>query len=419
MTAQRPWAINVENVSKRYQLGGFDFNLRQAIAEKTNRLLRAARRQETPPATQEFWALRNVSFEILPGQVVGVIGHNGAGKSTLLKILARITEPTQGNVQYVGRVGSLLEVGTGFHPELSGRDNIFLNGAVLGMTHREVLKHFDAIVDFAGVEPFIDTPVKRYSSGMYMRLAFAVAAHLESEILLVDEVLAVGDAEFQKRCLRQIGDMAYGGRTVVFVSHNLTAVQSLCHRTMLLEKGRVVADGSTREVLHSYLHLGQGGPATQRRWPQSEAPQTEGLRLLGACVEAIEDGPSTPLDITKPFRISVEYERLRSSGSGLVSVKLANGDGVLVFDVSNSTEFAEEGGFYRESCVVPADLLNAGEYRLSIGLHDNGQSLDVPEVIGFEVLDSDRDRRGWHGAWEGVLRPRLHWTLDRIERANA
>ncbi|WP_395671539.1 ABC transporter ATP-binding protein [Phenylobacterium sp.] len=418
MTAKRTWAINVEDVSKRYRLGSFDSNLREAIADKAKGLVRGLRGRETP-AAEEFWALRDLSFQIAPGQVVGVIGHNGAGKSTLLKILARITEPTKGAVQYVGRVGSLLEVGTGFHPELSGRDNVFLNGAVLGMTHREVLRHFDAIVDFAGVEPFLDTPVKRYSSGMYMRLAFAVAAHLESEILLVDEVLAVGDAEFQKRCLRRIGDMAHDGRTVVFVSHNLTAVQSLCHRTVLLEKGRVVADGATREVLQSYLRLGQGGPATRRRWARSEAPQTKGLRLLGACIETIDGGPLSPLDITKPFRITVEYERLCSCGPGLVSVKLANGDGVLVFDVSNPTEVAEEAGVYRESCLVPADLLNAGDYRLTIGLHDNGRSLDVPEVICFQVLDSDRDRRGWYGAWEGVLRPRLHWTLDRLECANA
>jgi lipopolysaccharide transport system ATP-binding protein len=415
MSAGQPWAIKVDGLTKRYRLGVFDSNLRQTISAGAKGLLRAARGgREAAPGHDWFWALRGVSLEVPKGQIVGVVGHNGAGKSTLLKILARITEPSDGTVQFVGKVGSLLEVGTGFHPELSGRDNIFLNGAVLGMTHREVARHFDRIVDFAGVEQFIDTPVKRYSSGMYMRLAFAVAAHLDSDILLIDEVLAVGDAEFQKKCLSRIGEMAHDGRTVVFVSHNLAAVQSLCQRAILLDKGVVLADGSTTDVLQAYLNRGREGPTTQRRWPAEEAPRKGPLVLRGVRVEPVEGDLLAPLDITRPFRISLDYERLQA-GAEVVALNLVDEAGILLFNVSNPALKTSPAGLYRESCVVPGDLLNAGAFRVSVTLYDeHGQTLEVQDAIAFDLLDSDRDRHGWYGKWPGVLRPCLDWTCDPV-----
>jgi len=414
-TAARPWAIKVEGLTKRYRLGVFDSNLRQSIAGMGKSLVRSLTGSgKAASAASEFWALRGVSFEIPRGEIVGLIGHNGAGKSTLLKILARITEPSEGTVQFVGKVGSLLEVGTGFHPELSGRDNVFLNGAILGMSHAEVARHFDRIVEFAGVEQFIDTPVKRYSSGMYMRLAFAVAAHLESDILLVDEVLAVGDGEFQKKCLQRISEMARDGRTVVFVSHNLAAVQALCPRAILLDKGLVLADGPTRDVLQTYLHRGRDGPMSRCEWGPAEAPANGVFRLRAARVESAEGDPLAPVDITKPFRITIEYERLKS-GAGSVAIRLIDETGVLVFDLSNSTPDTGPAGFYRESCVVPGDLLNSGEYRVSVGLFDeNEHMLEAQDAVAFDLMDSDRDRRGWYGKWEGVLRPTLAWTRERL-----
>ena len=418
MTAGQPWAIKVDGLKKRYRLGVFDSNLRQTISTGARSLARAALgKGQAAPARDWFWALRGVSMEVPAGQILGVVGHNGAGKSTLLKILARITEPTEGRVQFVGKVGALLEVGTGFHPELSGRDNIFLNGAVLGMTHREVAGHFDRIVDFAGVEQFIDTPVKRYSSGMYMRLAFAIAAHLDSDILLIDEVLAVGDGEFQKKCLQRIGEMAHDGRTAVFVSHNLAAVQSLCQRTILLDKGLVLADGPTADVLQTYLQRGREGPTTQRRWAPRDAPRNGAISLREARVEPVEGDPLAPLDITRPFRISVEYERMQA-GVGMVALRLIDETGVLVFDIANTVLPPETPGLYRESCIVPADLLNAGAFRITVTLSDEqGQALEVQDAIAFDLLDSDRDRRGWYGRWQGVLRPRFDWTCDRLPAA--
>ena len=258
-------AIKVEGLGKKYllhhQVGGRSryVALRDVLAHKFTSLFR--RNGRSNPNREEFWALKDVSFEIKQGEAVGIIGRNGAGKSTLLKLLSRITEPTEGRIELEGRVASLLEVGTGFHPELTGRENIFLNGAVLGMHRAEIKKKFDEIVAFAEVEKFLDTPVKHFSSGMYMRLAFAVAAHLEPEILVVDEVLAVGDAAFQKKCLGKMGEVGRTGRTILFVSHNMAAIQQLCSRAILLEKGKIVADGPAQEVVHSYLS--QGGSANE------------------------------------------------------------------------------------------------------------------------------------------------------------
>lgn len=420
MNVQPPWAIKIDALTKRYRLGVLDSNLRQSIAAGAKTLARAALRRKNPnPDLGKFWALRGISFEIAPGQVVGVVGHNGAGKSTLLKILARITEPTGGTVQFRGKVGALLEVGTGFHPELTGRDNVFLNGAILGMSHRDVARKFDQIVDFSGTEEFIDTPVKRYSSGMYMRLAFSVAAHLESDILLVDEVLSVGDMEFQRKCLHRMSEMVRDGRTVVFVSHNLTAVQSLCQRAILLDNGLVLADGGVRDVLHTYLNRGRGG-LTVRRWTAAETPRNRMIRMQEVRVESLNGDPLAAFDITQPFRITLEYELLRPGRSGLLSVMMSDSGGVLLFGTSNPAPTIQLPGLYRESMIIPGNLLNAGEYRLSISLADDeGPPLDVQDVVAFDLLDSDCDRRGWYGKWEGVIRPRFEWTCDQVVQAEA
>jgi lipopolysaccharide transport system ATP-binding protein len=409
MSRTPDFAIEVENLSKRYRLGVYDSNLRQTIADGVGRIARVASGRPSPPRAEPFWALEGVSFTIPQGELLGVIGHNGAGKSTLLKILSRITEPTHGRVRLRGRVGSLLEVGTGFDPELTGRDNVFLNGAVLGMTHAEIQRRFDEIVDFSGVEAFIDTPVKRYSSGMYMRLAFAVAAHLESAILLVDEVLAVGDLEFQEKCLARMGEMTGGGRTVVLVSHNVTAIQSLCRRCLLLEKGVLVADGPTRQVIARYL--GEGEVRTlSRAWPAHQAPANDVVSLRGLRLEPAEGQTDAALDITRAFRIVIDYVRLPGSGRPNVALMLRDNAGVLVFDISNSEPPPARPGAYVESCLIPADLLNAGRYTLSVVLYsETGPPCELPDVLTFDLLDSGRDRHGWFGDWNGVLRPRFEW----------
>ena len=309
-------AISVEGLSKRYWLGHrrkADRNdlLRDAIVSQVRSVMRntadlfSGRQIVQGDMLEEYWALRDVGFDVAAGEVLGLIGRNGAGKSTLLKILSRITEPDSGKAILKGRVASLLEVGTGFHPELSGRENIFLNGAILGMSRAEIRARFDEIVSFAGIERFLDTPVKRYSSGMYVRLAFSIAAHLEPEILIVDEVLAVGDAEFQKKCLGKMQSVATkDNRTVLFVSHNMQAVQSLCDRVLLLEEGRVVRQGPARQVVTSYLTASQRGTGV-RTWSGEEAPQKDGVALIavrlmlsdGVCASLFESDPDIYVEL--------------------------------------------------------------------------------------------------------------------------
>jgi lipopolysaccharide transport system ATP-binding protein len=409
------FAIEVNDLTKRYRLGVYDSNLRETIAGGFGRAMRVLSGGPPPPPAEAFWALKGVSFAIPRGEIVGVIGPNGAGKSTLLKILSRITEPTAGRVRFRGRIASLLEVGAGFDPELSGRDNVFLEGAILGMTHAEIARRFDEIVEFSGVAEFIDTPVKRYSSGMYMRLAFAVAAHLESNILLVDEVLAVGDLEFQKKCLARMGELAGGGRTVLLVSHNVAAVQTLCKRCLLLDKGVLVADGPTRHVVAAYLARGQESPHS-RSWDEAEAPRNDLVRLRGLRIEPVDGDALDPLDITRAFRVVIRYERLPKPGAPIVGLMLYDSAGVLVFDVANHEPAPARPGLYVESCVIPADLLNAGRYTLSVALHSDAEaSCELPNVLAFELLDSGRDRRGWYGDWDGVLRPRFQWRNERVE----
>jgi lipopolysaccharide transport system ATP-binding protein len=382
------FAIHAENLGKEYRIGSKRRSyrmMREVMADAVTSPFRYARRmirrQKAGARYEKFWALRNVSFEVTPGEVVGVIGRNGAGKSTLLKILSRITEPTEGRARIYGRVGSLLEVGTGFHPELTGRENIFLNGAILGMSRLDIQRKFDEIVDFAEVEKFIETPVKQYSSGMYLRLAFAVAAHLEPDILLVDEVLAVGDAAFQKKCLGKMSDVANQGRTVLFVSHNMPAIQTLCQRVILLASGSIQCDGLPEDVIQQYLPLSndQGvaefGAETVR--VGSGKARFRRIRLLNEEQEVVSAVP-----MGKGCSLELEFETTVPLKTPYVSVRLQSPlRGSLVDWNTNVTHGAippmRHGGTMRLN-IDRLDLL-PGTYYLTLLLHDGAERLDAIE----------------------------------------
>jgi len=423
-------ALRVENLSKEYRIGGRQEQYRtlrdtltDAFTSPFRRAGRLLRGQSGGAAglTQRFWALKDVSFEVRRGEVVGIIGRNGAGKSTLLKTLSRITEPSSGRAEIYGRVGSLLEVGTGFHPELTGRDNIYLNGAILGMGRAEIERKFDEIVDFAEVEQFIDTPVKHYSSGMYLRLAFAVAAHLEPEILIVDEVLAVGDAAFQKKCLGKMGEVASQGRTVLFVSHNMTAIQSLCDRVVWLHQGQIVADGPTGQVISKYLQTAST-TMNEQLWPDmATAPGNEKVRIRSARVRA-EDGTSIEsIGIQTALLLEFEYWNLVPDTALNLSVVLWNEENVIIF---NTVPFQEPhwhgrpfpAGLFRSACRIPGNLLNDSMYRVQL-LVVKDQSVTLyryDEILTFEVRDNMENRSFWHGKWVGAVRPQMEWRTEQL-----
>jgi len=420
-------AIRVTNLGKRYHIGERDNHrtLRDVIANSIKYPVQVARswlkQEEHPQATKNtIWALRDVSFEVNQGEAVGIIGRNGAGKSTLLKILSRITEPTTGRVEGYGRVGSLLEVGTGFHPELTGRENIYLNGAILGMTRVEINRKFDEIVAFSEVEKFLDTPVKRYSSGMYVRLAFAVAAHLEPEILIVDEVLAVGDAAFQKKCLGKMSDVARQGRTVLFVSHNMTAIESLCDWAILLDEGRSVSKGSPRQVIPEYLQEAFSS-LTQQVWlEQAEAPGNDDVRIHRACVRPLKVNSSNLITVHTPFAIEFDYWNLQGDNNLDLSIHLINEQGILVFDVGRVERPEWQAndvplGLFRDICYIPGDLLNDGMYRITLFVSkDQREIYRAPDILVFDVQDTPGMRGDWYGKWPGAIRPTLKWTTQQI-----
>lgn len=422
-------AIEARNLSKRYMIGqaGAHKTLREALAVAGQRFGRATLRRASgdadPNLRREFWALRDVSFQVQQGEVVGIIGDNGAGKSTLLKILSRITEPTAGELRFRGRVGSLLEVGTGFHPELTGRDNIFLSGAILGMTRSEIMRRYDEIVAFSEIGNFIDTPVKRYSSGMYMRLAFAVAAHLDVDILLIDEVLAVGDVRFQRKCLSRVDQIADAGKTIIFVSHNLVAVQSICRRTIWIDHGRVMADGPSAEVVKAFMRVGHHQREGDRLWPDPDmAPGNARIRLRRACVEpVVEPPPGTPVDIRTPLRIFFEYDNHVSGARLGASLSLINSDDVVVFSAGPTQEIQPRRiGGYREECLIPGDLMNDGNYRVTFEVREEGKViLKCPHILTFDVADSSDFRFGWYGKWDGVVRPLLEWKTTQVPELKA
>jgi lipopolysaccharide transport system ATP-binding protein len=408
-----PVAIRCEHIGKRYRLGERETykTLRDSLAS-----LVSSSRHRAAQAT--LWALDDVSFEVAPGAVLGIIGRNGAGKSTLLKILSRVTRPTRGRVLLHGHVASLLEVGTGFHPELTGRENIFLNGAILGMKRKEIIRRFDEIVAFAELERFLDTPVKRYSSGMYMRLAFAVAAHLEPEILIVDEVLAVGDAAFQKKCLGKMSTVASTGRTVLFVSHSMPAVQSLCQDVIWLDAGKVVERGRPADVIRQYLGSNDAG-STDRIWEDpASAPGNDRVRLRRARVHP--DGRDL-LSIQRPVVLEFEYWNLVPNAHMLLSVFLYNEQGVLVLNAEpvNETQWRGEPfpvGLFRDVCVLPANVLNDGRYHIDLAFARDESILihRIDSLLTFDLHDVDDRQRAWYGQWAGVVRPKVLWTTTML-----
>jgi lipopolysaccharide transport system ATP-binding protein len=420
-------AIRVSHLSKQYRLGGPQepyHTFRDAIVNSLRAPLKVFHRE--PPA-EGFWALKNASFEVEQGEVVGIIGRNGAGKSTLLKILSRITSPTEGTVELHGRVGSLLEVGTGFHPELTGRENIYLSGSILGMKRREIDAKLDEIVKFSEIEKFLDTPVKRYSSGMYVRLAFAVAAHLEPEILLVDEVLAVGDAAFQKKCLGKMGDVAKEGRTVLFVSHNMVSLQSLCDRGILLESGSIKMDGEITVAIGRYLQSNKTQSGEISWSSQMTAPGDHQARLKA--VQVVQNNKITPeVDIDKEFRVEVDYWNLRPESRRVVSIHIINSMGVTILTSSNMNSVCitpdpwfsrpYPTGLFRTTCIIPGFLLNAGMYSISVFINVGGASDTIifqKEILSFTVRETGAMRDEYLGEWLGVIRPRLDWHTDQLE----
>lgn len=377
---------------------------------------------ENVEGEDRFWALKDVSLEVRRGEILGIIGKNGAGKSTLLKIMSRVTTPTKGQIKIKGRIASLLEVGTGFHPELTGKENTFLNGAILGMTKAEVRKKFDEIVTFAEVEKFIDTPVKRYSSGMYVRLAFAVAAHLEPEILLVDEVLAVGDAAFQKKCLGKMGEVAKGGRTVLFVSHNMTAISSLCDRCIVLDAGNIFESAAPAEAINIYLSSlsPRVEGSTERHWQNPEiAPGNEKIRLRSVSIEAWGRDRSAPFNLQTPVGIQFEYWQLVPTAKTYYDLVLYAQDGTCIL---NSYYKAPDGisqgmGLYQVQVILPAPLLNSGSYRVRLQFLDEDfiSLYEQPDLAVFTVHDTSERDVPWHNRFWGVIHPDLEWISKMIQ----
>jgi len=415
-------AITVDQLSKRYRIGELQSaygTLRDSLTAAARRMLRRDHR----PHYEEMWALRGVSFEVGEGEVLGVIGRNGAGKSTLLKILTRITTPTEGRATIRGRVGSLLEVGTGFHPELTGRENVYLNGSVLGMKRREIALKFPEIVEFAGVETFIDTPVKRYSSGMSVRLAFAVAAHLEPEILLVDEVLAVGDAEFQRRCLGRMEDLSESGRTVLFVSHNMQAVSQLCDRAILLEDGLKVREGSSGEVVAQYLQK-VGGIGASRAGADLESAFGDDLAQLRSVRVVDEDGQVVnAVDVRQPVGIEIGFGVLKAGEPVFPKIKVYDARGDVAFnawDTNSRWREPSPAGEYVATAWIPGNLLNEGLVTVDVGVCSLGAPKLHPHAgcaaaVSFHVQDpgeGDSARGLFTGQVKGVVRPLLEWTTE-------
>lgn len=426
--------IQVENLSKYYRLGLIGGG---TLREDVNRWIAKLKGQPDPllkigeedhgnRKDGQIWALKDINLEVNEGEILGIIGRNGAGKSTLLKILSEITAPTEGRIKIRGRVGSLLEVGTGFHPELTGRENIFLNGTILGMSHAEVTSKLEEIVEFAEMAKFIDTPVKRYSSGMTVRLAFAVAAHLEPEILVIDEVLAVGDATFQKKCLGKMKDVAGHGRTVLFVSHNMGMITSLCTRAVLLEKGELKTQGATADVVNSYFAQGKSSPYIADYAHADHQVGDNLATLLHAQIIGENDLPTGEVDIRKPVKIVMKYELHQDVPiAPYPNFHFLDSRGDCVF-VSGSKDFRDcsgnESGTYTATCYIPGDLLNSTTYFIGLaltfthqGLHVSFFEKDALCLTAVDPIDETIDdlRFGYAGPMPGVVRPKLEWQIGR------
>lgn len=430
-----PPIIKVQNLGKKYTLRHEHperyVALRDVMARQAKKLFSFPtqwRARASKPDFEEFWALKDLDFEIQAGDRVGIIGRNGAGKSTLLKILSRITAPSTGRIELNGRVASLLEVGTGFHPELSGRENIFLNGAILGMSRLEIRRKFDEIVDFSGVEKFLDTPVKRYSSGMYVRLAFAVAAHLEPEILVVDEVLAVGDAEFQKKCLGKMEDVSRNeGRTVIFVSHNLGAINILCNKGIFLKDGKIAEVNLINNVINNYLsHISKLNH--QVIYDKTNRPGNNIVRLISIkIVDSLKNSKDTYL-ISEKIGVEITYEVFENNQILWLGCNLHNSEGVNIFDVhSVLSEYYTKPhttGIYYSLLWIPKNLLAEGIFTVGIAIFNHKEHIihvHEKEIVLFKViedLDSTTARGFSTESFPGIIRPLLKWDISQIKKQN-
>jgi lipopolysaccharide transport system ATP-binding protein len=419
--------ISVEKLGKKYLIKHQSdqqpyISLRDVVCDGVRNLGRqligGSRETGISRAQEEFWALKDVSFEVRQGDRIGIIGRNGAGKSTLLKILSRITEPSAGKVRIKGRVASLLEVGTGFHPELTGRENIFLNGAILGMSRTEIKKKFDEIVAFAEIEKFLDTPVKRYSSGMYVRLAFAVAAHLEPEILVVDEVLAVGDAQFQKKCLDKMEDVsAKEGRTVLFVSHNLFSIVQLCDLCIFLKNGQIASFGNSAEVVKAYYSLGIKENA---EYVSDKSRPDQKVELLLVRIKSDTGSLATTIDAGSSCSIEIEFRLNSKIDEMRLVVRVATLNGVTVF-ASSDTDAAgtdispREKGLYVSTCTIQPQFFNEGSYCISVSADDPFKEVFFKhdDLLVFSVDQVTSTFRKYPESWPGVIRPMLVWRTEK------
>lgn len=416
--------IKVENVSKAYRLGEVGVN---TLSGDLERWLAKVRGKADPflkigevndrtakGSSDVVWSLKDISFDVKQGEAIGIIGGNGAGKSTLLKLLSRITSPTAGCIKVKGRIASLLEVGTGFHPELSGRENIFLNGSILGMRKKEIANHFDEIVSFAGIERYVDTPVKRYSSGMYVRLAFAVAAHLDPDIMIIDEVLAVGDADFQKKCMGKMKEVSsQQGRTILFVSHQMQAITNLCSKAIYLKNGEVNAIGDAHTIVSNYL-----GSQNKKLWKQSwpndqEAPGNSFIKLIS--VEMIPHllNTSDSIDIRTPITVKFKFKNFIAEVNLVIGVHLFTTSGECIFDVCCLPGWYGDG-IIEGACEIPGNFLNDGSYYFSIiFVQDTSKQLFYLEDCLHFYVEDHRENMNWYGKWIGVVRPQFPFTLKQ------
>ena len=429
--------IKAKNISKQYRIG-LKEELHDSLVGKLGSIIKKpfynlkqlknlSHFDNTKNSEDIIWALKDISFEVKRGEVLGVIGANGAGKSTLLKILAQITHPTSGRVEIKGRLASLLEVGTGFHPDLTGRENVYLNGTILGMKKKEIDLKFDEIVEFSGIEKFIDTPIKRYSSGMGVRLAFSVAAHLNPEILLIDEVLAVGDAEFQKKCLGKINTVAKDGRTVIFISHNMNAIKNICKNTIVLVGGKLMKFDTSKNAIQYYLANENKGISGEINWTKQKGPGDTRVRLKA--IRILSDGNVCKDPICdKDIEIQVDYWNLEENKRRLISIHLLNNTEQMVFSSSNlsSSSLTYDKwcyqeyplGLFRTKCIIPKNLLNPGIHSITLFINIRG-SRDIiireRKIISFEVKESPIYRTEFFGKWHGIIRPRLTWNTKQID----
>jgi lipopolysaccharide transport system ATP-binding protein len=418
-------AIRVENLSKYYRLGLIGGGtLREDMQRKWAKwcgkpdpLLQVSTEDTGNQEGEFIWALRDINFEVKQGEILGIIGRNGAGKSTLLKILSRITAPTDGRIMIKGRVGSLLEVGTGFHPELTGRENIYLNGTILGMTKAEVNRKLEEIVDFAEMAKFIDTPVKRYSSGMKVRLAFSVAAHLEPEILVIDEVLAVGDASFQKKCIGKMGDVASHGRTILFVSHNMLSVRSLCSRGIIMLGGKIEAEGETEAIVSKYLALEkETSKVNELIWQNLDtAPGNELLRVTRFAIEPSLNPVSSNVYVTnEELKVSIDFVCKKDFKNLGATIRFMTREEIVAFATSNmhNSHLREKSfptGHHKLTCTVYPNLFNSGEYKVSLHFTESGKIFfKLNKLVSFDMTEVSRET-GYYGKRAGVLAPILHW----------